>query len=202
MAMPTLVVKVGGSLYDLPDLATRLRCWLDKQGVADVVLVPGGGPTTDVIRALDRRHALGEEKAHWLALRALTLNAYFLAELLPGARVVQAMVDCTPWPEEPAILDPFAFARWDEQEHPDSCLPHSWEAASDSLAARVAVTAAARRLCLLKSTGVNPHNLDWLEPKHGYVDPLFKQVLGRSRHRFLIEAHDLRNGQMKGSIQE
>ena len=202
MAMPTLVVKVGGSLYDLPDLATRLRCWLDRQGVVDVVLVPGGGATTDVIRALDQRHVLGEEKAHWLALRALTLNAYFLAELLPGARVVQALADCTSWPEGLAILDPLAFARWDEQEHPDACLPHSWKATSDSLAVRVAVTAEARRLCLLKSTGVNPNNQDWLEPEQGYVDPQFKQVLCRSRHRFAIEAYDLRSERMKASIQE
>jgi len=26
--MPFLVVKVGGSLYDLPDLAMRIRAWL------------------------------------------------------------------------------------------------------------------------------------------------------------------------------
>jgi aspartokinase-like uncharacterized kinase len=195
MAMPSLVVKVGGSLYDLPDLGTRLSRWLALQGVADMVLIPGGGRTADVIRAFDACHGLGEEKAHWLALRALTLNAYLLADLLPGARVVQSLDECAPPLEHLSILDPFRFARWDEATHPDACLPHSWDATSDSLAARVAVVAEARRLCLLKSASAQPHNMDWLEPESGYVDPLFKAVLTRSHHRCTIEAFNLRDWQ-------
>ena len=193
MALPSVVVKVGGSLYDLPDLATRLRRFLDTLPVSEVLLVPGGGPAADVIRALDERHQLGEEKAHWLALRALTLNAYFLAELLPGGRVVQALEESTTSPERPAILDPFAFARWDEAAHPDACLPHCWDATSDSLAARVAVVAEASRLCLLKSTPPRHSNLEWLEPEHGYVDRLFKAVVAGSRRRLMVEAVDLRS---------
>ena len=193
MAWPSVVVKVGGSLYALPDLATRLRRFLDTLPVFEVLLVPGGGPAADVIRALDKRHQLGEEKAHWLALRALTLNAYFLAELLPGGRVVQALEESTTSPERPAILDPFAFARWDEEAHPDACLPHCWDATSDSLAARVAVVAEASRLYLLKSTPPRHSNLEWLEPEHGYVDRLFKAVVAGSRRRLMVEAVDLRS---------
>jgi aspartokinase-like uncharacterized kinase len=65
-----VVVKVGGSLFDLPDLGPRLEVWLGAR--RSVVLVPGGGPTTDVVRALDRTHRLGEEAAHWLALRSIS----------------------------------------------------------------------------------------------------------------------------------
>src|SRR5207248_9110984 len=60
----TLVVKVGGSLYDLPDLADRLRRWLSALAAPRVLLVPGGGPTADVIRTFDQRHRLGEEASH------------------------------------------------------------------------------------------------------------------------------------------
>ena len=78
MPSSVVVVKVGGSLYDLPDLGSRLRAWLTEQCAGDdVVLVPGGGGTADVIRHFDRVHGLGEETSHWLALRALTLNAQF-----------------------------------------------------------------------------------------------------------------------------
>jgi aspartokinase-like uncharacterized kinase len=192
MAWPSVVVKVGGSLYDMPDLATRLRRFLETLPVAEVLLVPGGGPTADVVRALDERHQLSEEKAHWLALRALTFNAHFLADLLAGGRVVQALDDSTTSPERPAILDPFAFARWDEEAHPNACLPPCWDATSDSLAARVAVVAGASRLCLLKSAPPRNCNLEWLEPEYGYVDRLFKAVLAGSRHRLLVEAVDLR----------
>ena len=41
MPLPSVVVKVGGSLYDLPDLGVRLRHFLDKLADADVVLVTG-----------------------------------------------------------------------------------------------------------------------------------------------------------------
>src|SRR5207248_2464665 len=85
---PSLVVKVGGSLYDLPDLGPRLHAFLRSLDRPEVLLIPGGGPTADVVRDLDRRHGLGEETAHWLALHALAVNAHFLAALVPGGAVV------------------------------------------------------------------------------------------------------------------
>src|SRR2546430_770089 len=91
---PSHVLKVSGSLYDLPDLGPRLQCFLAGLTGADVLLIPGGGGTADVVRDLDARHGLGQEKAHWLALRALTLNAHFLASLLPSACVVENFLDC------------------------------------------------------------------------------------------------------------
>ena len=80
-----LVVKVGGSLYDLPDLGRRLRRFLASLDTDNRLIVPGGGPTADVIRAFDHDHRLGPQTSHWLALRACALNAHFLALLLPGA---------------------------------------------------------------------------------------------------------------------
>src|SRR5438874_10088336 len=82
------LVKVGGSLYDLPDLADRLRLLLGYMRNRSYVLVPGGGATVDAIRALDSRHNLGEESSHWLALRALTLNGHFLCQLLTNGQMV------------------------------------------------------------------------------------------------------------------
>src|SRR5205823_2457906 len=88
MSRPLAVVKVGGSLYDMPDLGPRLRAWLRAEAGPDVLLVPGGGPAADVVRDLDRIHRLGEEDAHWLALGALQMNAMFLALLLSPADVI------------------------------------------------------------------------------------------------------------------
>jgi aspartokinase-like uncharacterized kinase len=189
-----IVVKVGGSLYDWPELAARLSDWLRpfvREGTP-LLLVPGGGPTADVIRGFDRDHGLGEEAAHWLALRALALNAHVLAAVLPGAAVVEAPEDATRlWRRRLLpVLDAHAFARADEQR--PGYLPHAWAVTSDSLAARVADVAGARRLVLLKSVTI-PAGLDWAEAgRRGFVDEAFDQVLAGRRTAFDVVAVNLR----------
>jgi aspartokinase-like uncharacterized kinase len=164
------VVKVGGSLYDLPDLGLRLRAWLKALPWPRVLLVPGGGPTADIIRDFDRTHALGETAAHGLALRSLTLNAWFLSALL-GVSVwdaAGAFVD-----EGVCILDAQAFCASDTS----GALPACWETTSDSVAARVAVVLGAEELVLLKSVTL-PEPGDWWEAgQQGFVDPLFAATL-------------------------
>jgi 5-(aminomethyl)-3-furanmethanol phosphate kinase len=160
------IVKVGGSLYDLPDLGARLGAWL---GNVRTLLIPGGGPIVDAIRALDQVHELGDEAAHWLALRALSVNAAFLGRLLPGAQVV----GCLPQPGDDGdwfILDPLPFFQEDERR-PGS-LPHTWQVTSDSLAVRVAVRARARELMLLKSLSRRAAD-GW----DGVVDGYFTEAL-------------------------
>src|SRR5260370_42090696 len=113
MSVALTVVKVGGSLYDLADLQSRLRAWLAERVGERVLLVPGGGATADAVREFDNRHGLGEEKAHWLALRALALNASFLLSLLPEAEIVDHPCRAC---AAVSILDPFAFAKLDERQ--------------------------------------------------------------------------------------
>ncbi|HYT89716.1 MAG TPA: hypothetical protein VEL76_13495 [Gemmataceae bacterium] len=173
-----VVVKVGGSLFDLPDLGPRLRTWLATRG-GDALLVPGGGATADVVRALDRTHGLGEEAAHWLALRALTLNAHFLQALLPEATIVGQPHERPTPASTPAILDAFRFACADEGR--PGQLPHCWAVTSDALAARVAVVAKARQLVLLKSVAL-PEGMTWTEAgRCGFVDEWFARVLEQAR---------------------
>jgi len=168
------VVKVGGSLFDLPELGPRLLRWLTELTAADVLLVPGGGPTADAIRDLDQRHGLGQEKAHWLALRALTLNAHVLANLLPGFRVVESTAERL---GGKAVLDPHAFCLADERDHPAAALAHSWTVTSDSIAARVAIASGARQLILLKSVTL-PQEIDWPQAaRQGFVDGAFADLV-------------------------
>ena len=75
--MKPIVVKVGGSLFNQPDLGPRLQAFLGDL-TAPTLIVPGGGPTAEAIRAFDRIHRLGEESSHWLALRACTINGHLL----------------------------------------------------------------------------------------------------------------------------
>jgi len=163
------LIKVGGSLYDLPDLGGRLRILLTSLVSECVILFPGGGAVVDVVRELDRVHGLGQKSSHWLALRALTLNAYFLQTLLP-----EYAVTCGPDVPNKAIIEPYAFALADDK------MPHTWDVTSDSLAARAACILGAQELILLKSTDVTAE-WTWQEAaQKGIVDPFFSKVLPQS----------------------
>jgi aspartokinase-like uncharacterized kinase len=165
-----LVVKVGGSLFDLPDLGPRLRRFLASLGEGDRLIVPGGGRTTEAVRGFDRDHDLGPEASHWLALRACAVNAHSLACLLPGARVVSSPEEC----RSIDVLDPFAFMMADEDR--PGCLPHHWDVTSDSVAARVAVVAGAG-LVLLKSVTL-PADADWFTAAAAeHIDPVFPEIV-------------------------
>ncbi|HMF16110.1 MAG TPA: hypothetical protein VKE98_02835 [Gemmataceae bacterium] len=171
-----VVVKVGGSLFDLPDLGTRLADWLRGLKTPNVLLVPGGGRSADLVRDWDRQLQLGEETSHWLALRALTFNAHFLASLLSGSRVIKN-------PDDSGsglipILDMCAWATMLDRL-PDQ-LPHTWDVTSDSLAAQVAILGKASQLILLKSVPL-PEGIDWREAaRQGIVDPFFPQAISKA----------------------
>jgi aspartokinase-like uncharacterized kinase len=186
--MKDIVAKVGGSLYDLPDLSPRLRAWLAGVQGARVLLVPGGGPTVDAIRRLDAVHTLGEEASHWLALQALSVNAHFLASLLPDVPVVE-----TPHtsPFSVAVLSPWPFLRDDEGRA--GCLPHHWDVTSDSVAARAAVLLGATELVLLKSVTIPlPPDGDWRDAScRGWIDGYFPQVVCQ-RPELRVRAVNLR----------
>jgi 5-(aminomethyl)-3-furanmethanol phosphate kinase len=172
----SLVVKVGGSLFDMPNLGPKLQAWLPTLPDPHVLLVPGGGATADVVRELDGCHALGEERAHWLALAALSLNARFLQTLLPAAQIIDNCAACeASWSRgHLPILDAYPFAIQDEQSL--DALPHAWSVTSDSVAARVAQVCGARQLILLKSVAFSG---DWDEASsQGYVDAFFARAMG------------------------
>jgi aspartokinase-like uncharacterized kinase len=191
------VVKVGGSLYDLPDLGPRLRAWLKQAPGSDVLLVPGGGPTADAIRSFDRTHHLGEKRAHGLALEALQLNALFLAMLVPGPEFIE-------WWDELRVerlrsdgartffLDALKFTGRDEQVHPDDALPQGWSATSDSIAARAAVVSGADHLIVLKSVTI-PAGMNWEEAgDRGFVDDCFTWALRKAPPWLRVQAVNFR----------
>lgn len=171
-SLMTTVVKVGGSLFDLPELAKRLRRFLSRLD-GKILVYPGGGPAANVIRAYDARHALGEEACHWLALRMLKVNAHVLDALLPEIPMRNADHASTRM-----LLDPFALAEADEAR--PGRLPHSWDVTSDSLAVRAAVIEGASKLTLLKSVAL-PESIDWNEAaRRGLVDAYFPKALSQA----------------------
>jgi aspartokinase-like uncharacterized kinase len=151
-----------------------------------------------VVRDLDGGHGLGEELSHWLALRALSLNAWFLADLLEARRpAVTAEIESWPtlWEEcKTPIVDAYRFFQLDDRQ-PGS-LPHCWQVTSDSLAARIATVVGAGKLILLKSITTDPAT-SWVAASHlGWVDPYFPRAICEpetgGRTRFEVQLINLR----------
>ena len=137
------MIKVGGSLAARPAQLRRLMEML--AGAARrhwLVVVPGGGSFADAVRRADRRFALGDSPAHWMAILAMDQYGYLLARLAPGAALVRSRRELAP-----GRLNVLAPSAWLLRADP---LPHSWDVTSDSIAAWIARVLGARRLMLVK----------------------------------------------------
>jgi aspartokinase-like uncharacterized kinase len=191
-----VVVKVGGSLLDLPDLGFRLQGWLEELATPKVLLVPGGGPIADAVRLLQRFHQFDEEAAHWLAVRAMSLCSRVLATVLgQEVTVVQSLEACQQtWRQGTVpIIDVYDLLARDE-DGPDH-LPHSWSVTSDSVAARIALLSKARTLILLKSVTI-PHPIEWsVAARQGFVDDYFPKLADKG---LSVRAVNLREWRTSG----
>jgi 5-(aminomethyl)-3-furanmethanol phosphate kinase len=176
MRQPAIrVVKVGGSLWDCPQLGDDLRRWLGRQSDAHHILVAGGGGWADLIRQADVRFGLNQYAAHWLCVRAMRITARLLAELLPEATLVVDFerLHCGHSSSGPTIFDPWSFLRSIEPHRPGPQLPQSWDVTSDSIAGRLAIVLPADELVLLKSTSPGAEVTIDAMTHAGYVDPFF-----------------------------
>ncbi|MGC1274619.1 MAG: hypothetical protein WBC44_13015 [Planctomycetaceae bacterium] len=145
------IYKVGGSLFDWPELFDRLTALLAGEP-GRPLLVSGGGAPADVVREWDRVHRLGERRAHRLALTSLRLGEAFLADGLAGATIVTDREQAAAaWSmQRLPILCAEAFLNSEEAAGAEP-LPASWDVTSDSIAAWIAGRWPAD-LVLLKST--------------------------------------------------
>ena len=144
------VIKLGGSLLDLPDMAQRVAEFVATDGGSRALLLVGGGAAADIVRAFDRRFGLDEEDGHWLAVRAMQLNAHLVAALLEAPLVVDPTQCEREWERRQLpVVDPLLWL--EREEAHGQTVPHRWSFTSDSIAAHLARTLGAARLTLLKS---------------------------------------------------
>lgn len=152
MTVRTLV-KVGGSLYHQPELRGLGAAWAALGAKYPLLFLPGGGPFANGVRVAGERFALSDDAAHWMAILAMDQYAYLLADLVPGAALVNDLAGAAvaAGRGQVAILAPSALLRRADP------LPHSWEVTSDSLAAWLAGCNGIELLVLLKSVaGIYP----------------------------------------------
>ena len=106
------VIKIGGSLYNSPNLVEWLNT-LSGCGSQNIIIVPGGGPFADQIRVADEQFNLDQELAHYMAVLAMQQYGYLMKSLCPKLNLVnskQELNDC--WnTRKVAIWEPFDMVR-------------------------------------------------------------------------------------------
>lgn len=142
-------MKLGGSLARSPCLADWLGVLAAAQErhLARLVVVPGGGPFADQVRALQETLRFSDALAHELAIRAMEQFARLLVALGSGLALAASRNGLRrAWADGlvPVWL-PWRMLRGRPE------VPESWEVTSDSLAAWLASQLSARSLVLVKS---------------------------------------------------
>jgi aspartokinase-like uncharacterized kinase len=176
--MALVVLKLGGSLFELPHLSRLIRAVIAQRPTSNILLVVGGGPAADVVRNWDETFHLSPEDAHWLAIEAMQLNESLIARLLPELRIVRSARQVTAAMDDgvPALLCASCFLRWGEAAGHEP-LPRSWQVTSDSIAAWTAQVLSAEELVLMKSIPL-PKGMSAKEAAiAGLVDPHFPHVV-------------------------
>ena len=148
---PIHVIKLGGSLLELPQLLDRFSAICAADASVRRLVVVGGGRAADAVRLFDRRFGLDPQQGHWLAIRAMSFNAHLFAAVMDHVEPACTIKTCERiWSsDKTAVMEPLS---WLEDEHRRGIVvPHVWEFTSDSIAAHVATRLGAGRLTLLKS---------------------------------------------------
>jgi aspartokinase-like uncharacterized kinase len=152
----TVVLKLGGSLLDLPDLKQRLlRLIAQEYSNRPVLFLVGGGQIVDAVRHYDSIHHLQTEPTHWLCVELMNSTAAMVQQLcdwplLSESRMLAKWLQARPTAlPKPAIVAPSAFY---SPQLNSPALPLSWDSTSDSIAALLAQIVAATELVMLKST--------------------------------------------------
>ena len=164
------IIKIGGSLAKAPALAGWLR-YLATDAERRWLIVPGGGPYADAVRAVDAHWQLPTRESHRLAIHAMGLYARQLQALEPRLPLLTTRMGVAAAP---------ASALW--LPHPDLLpgLPEGWDVTADSIALWLAQQWSAEGLVLLKA--VPPPEGLGLEAlaAAGYVDAEFPRLLKES----------------------
>lgn len=189
--MKRRVLKLGGSLLDIPDLDHRLQRWLRQDPAQVNLIVVGGGEIVEAVRAMDRIHALDHAFVHWLCVDLLSHTMHLAIRVLTGVEAIrsetqlQEIIECLPTPPVTACVDVRTFYR---RGLSNFGLPENWNTTSDSIAAALALLVDADELVLLKSrrtSDPDPNYEAWADG--GLVDLAFPMLANRLKSVRIVD---------------
>jgi dihydroneopterin aldolase len=150
---PLAVVKLGGSTSH----EAQGPVWIAALAKAalSLVIVPGGGPFADAVRAAQADMGFSDRAAHAMAVLAMEQFAHLILDEQPVADGRPRLVGARSLPEMQAALAAGRIPVW-----LPSCMAleahdirESWDVTSDSLAAWLAGKLTAQTLLLIKQSG-------------------------------------------------
>lgn len=152
-----VVVKLGGSLIALPDLAQRLQAFIHRLSPQRILIVVGGGAAADEIRRLDALCGLTASRSHWAAIAAMSLNARVISRVCGPLRVVADRQEAdAAWVKDTAVLlDSNAFLAA-EPAGMVPPMPEDWSVTSDSIAGFITLNWPASELVFCKACNLLP----------------------------------------------
>lgn len=168
-----LVVKVGGSLAETGRLPSAIT--LIENARVPVIIVPGGGPFANSIRALQPTLKFDDATAHRLAMLAMHQMAEMMVAQSGRLQIAQT-------PDEiSSMLKDGHVPVWAPLRMiaGDASIPAGWSATSDALAARLAERLGGC-LAVLKSVDVDKNADLGALARLGIVDPVMPSIVARA----------------------
>ena len=179
------VVKIGGSLA----CSDNLLHWLRVLAEADsLIIVPGGGPFAEQVRAAQAHWKFDDSTAHQMALIAMEQYGRMLCALQPGlypAASEQEILGLLRQRKVPVWMPANMVLA-------ATAVAHSWDVTSDSLAAWLCRLLSADALLLVKSAPARDLDGSATElRRRGLVDRAFPGFVEQGGFSFqLLSADD------------
>lgn len=144
------VIKVGGSLFTMPNLRERIGQWSEAIADRDCVdvWIAGGGAVVDAVRDWQSLHGLHETDAHEISIGLLSKTAQLFHRMFPdwgGTNDAKRLTASNFDKGRNVVFDCCNWALKNESLSP------SWETTSDTIALQLAITIKAEGVYLLKS---------------------------------------------------
>ena len=182
------VIKVGGSLLTVPNIAKSLEAFLNNMPVSCKVIVVGGGIPVRKLEA--ESPGFSPEEEHWASLRIMTENAISLRSHFTNTFITSVANKNMPGV---FFLDSYKFCKEDHNLNKEPFLPQNRHVRSDSVALRFAQRFGFDSLYLLKSLDP-PKNPNWADgSQKNYVDDYFSTLIKDKIDKPLIHAINLRS---------
>ena len=178
------VVKLGGSHAFGPYLKDWLSAIIEEAGA--IIVVPGGGPFADAVRAAQGPMGFDDRAAHAMALMAMNQFACALESLEPRLRLARSRAAI-----RRALREKVVPVWAPEAMTLAAGLPATWALTSDSLAAWLGGELEAADILLIKHGRFDPPTVDVDQlAERGIVDPLFPYYFRQSGARAWLAAPD------------